>query len=399
MRILFYLIESRLSPRGGPLGVGYYYYQEMKKRDDTTIEFLKSDKIYESVHSAGRKITKYLPQWLNSLHRNFRGALHLKKFLEEEPKKTTVFLNDYDVVFFHETKDLYREKVNLESFKGVVMLQSHSPLPLWQEQTTDLPSIYFRMIPDLKKKFSKIDEYAFRRADYIVFPCKEAEEPYLDSWELYRTIHNDKQGYYRYITTGIMPATAKRRREDIRKELSIPNESFVISFVGRHNTVKGYDLLKEIGKKFLSLREDNYVIVAGKLGPIKEPDFINWIEIGWTTDPHSYINASDVFILPNRVTYFDLVLLEVMSLGKIAIVSRTGGNKFFEQAGVAGILFYDTTDQAIEQIKKIQTMTLEEREKLGAENKKFYQEHLTVSAMYDQFLEVMKGVESEKYER
>ena len=57
----------------------------------------------------------------------------------------------------------------------------------------------------------------------------------------------------------------------------------------------------------------------------------HWIEVGWTNDPHSLIAASDVFVLPNHETYFDLILLEVLSLGVPVVMSRTGGNKFFEQ--------------------------------------------------------------------
>lgn len=396
MKILFYLIKDRLSPRGGPLGVGYYYEKEQQKRNLSIIDFLESDSTYENIHLAGRLLTQHFPAWLNSIHRNIRGARNLKKFLENEPMKTSVHLDQYDAVFFHETKDLYKEKKNLESYNGAVILQSHSPLPLWQEQTTDLPDIYFKMIPNLKEKLSKIDEYAFRRADYIVFPCEDAEEPYLSSWNLYQKIHEDRKEHYRYITTGIAPVSAKRDRLSIQEELSIPKDSFIVSYAGRHNTVKGYDLLKDIGKVFLSLDNHNYIIVAGRIGPIKEPYYKNWIEIGWTTDPHSYIAASDVFILPNRVTYFDLILIEVMSLGKIALVSRTGGNKFFEKAGTKGIFFYETKEEAIEKLNDIKAMTPEERTKLGNENKAFYEKHLTVASMFNQFEDLVKEIDSSR---
>ena len=43
----------------------------------------------------------------------------------------------------------------------------------------------------------------------------------------------------------------------------------------------------------------------------------------WTNDPHSLINASDMFILPNKETYFDLIMLEVLSMGKIVLATNT----------------------------------------------------------------------------
>ena len=41
MKVLFYLDEKKLSPRGGPYGVGYYYWEEMKRHGDTIIDFMK----------------------------------------------------------------------------------------------------------------------------------------------------------------------------------------------------------------------------------------------------------------------------------------------------------------------------------------------------------------------
>ena len=82
----------------------------------------------------------------------------------------------------------------------------------------------------------------------------------------------------------------------------------------------------------------------------------HWIEIGWTKDPHSLIAASDVFVLPNHETYFDLILLEVLSLGTPVVMSRTGGNKYFEQFKQPGLKFYDTLDEAKNKILEIKEM-------------------------------------------
>lgn len=42
MKELIFLDEKALAPAGGPLGVGYYIYNEAKKAGDQEIEFLKS---------------------------------------------------------------------------------------------------------------------------------------------------------------------------------------------------------------------------------------------------------------------------------------------------------------------------------------------------------------------
>jgi len=41
----------------------------------------------------------------------------------------------------------------------------------------------------------------------------------------------------------------EKAREEVRSELGIPDDRFVISFTGRHNTVKGYDSLISMFRK------------------------------------------------------------------------------------------------------------------------------------------------------
>ena len=44
-----------------------------------------------------------------------------------------VDLSEYDIVHFHKTMDIMEAKQSLESYKGIVMLTSHSPEPLSKE--------------------------------------------------------------------------------------------------------------------------------------------------------------------------------------------------------------------------------------------------------------------------
>ena len=91
----------------------------------------------------------------------------------------------------------------------------------------------------------------------------------------------------------------------------------------------------------------------------------HWIEIGWTNNPYSIIEASDLFILPNRETFFDLILLEVLSLGKNVLISWCGGNKKFADFNSEGILFFHNVDEALKQIKYLYTKDRKERIRMG----------------------------------
>lgn len=393
MKVLFYLDEKKLSPRGGPYGVGYYYWEEMKRRGDTIIDFISEEGYSEDIISKGRKIAAHLPRTLYKLQHELRDIRRLKSIFSNPTPAKKVNLAKYDVVQFHETLDLYMEKKQLADYKGIVVLQSHSPLPLGMEKCLDYPPIYRKLIPDIAERFNEVDRYAFERADYLLFPCEEAEEPYLDNWEIYADIKRKKKNAYKYVLTGINPAKAKRSKDEVREELEIPNDAFVVSYAGRHNEVKGYPSLKNIGLKFIDKASNNWLVVAGRLGPIEAPSNPRWKEIGWTTDAHSYIDASDVFVLPNKVTYFDLVMLEVLSLGKIVVASRTGGNKYFEKKNVPGVFLYDTEDEALALLEKIKQMPPEKRILLGKENTVFYEKNLSVRAMYDSYMRMLKEIE------
>ena len=296
------------------------------------------------------------------------------------------------MVHFHSTLDMFKERENLQNYKGIIILSSHSPIPLGQEICSDIPSVVKEMVPHMRERYEQMDKFAFEKADYIIFPCPEAEEPYFNNWSYYKTFHINKPQSFKYVLTGITPSYAKRDRNSVLNNLNLPPDSFIISYVGRHNSVKGYDRLKEIGEKFLNCHTESYFVIAGTEGPINRLNHPNWIEVGWTNEPHSYIAASDVFVLPNKETYFDIVMIEILSLGKIVIASRTGGNKYFEKKGLKGVLLYDTVDEAVHLLEKVKNMSKEERSFLGSENYSFYQKYLTVNSMYDNYMNLLKQI-------
>ena len=237
-------------------------------------------------------------------------------------------------------------------------------------------------------KLIKMDEYAFNNSDYLIFPCEEAEEPYYHTWKEYKKIKEKNKQKYRYLLTGIQECQIKIDKRDIRKKYNIPQDAFVISYVGRHNAIKGYDLFTEICSSVI--KEQNvYVLVAGTEGPIMGLQDEKWIRVGWTKDPHSIINASDVFILPNRETYFDLILLEVLSIGKIIIASYTGGNKYFNNQKYGGIFLYNSISQATNEINKIKNMSKKERQQLEKSNHTVYETEFSAKIFAENYIKLL----------
>lgn len=397
MNVLVYLDKNEIirhGGRGGPLGVGYYIYKEAKRRGLENIHFLNENVEYCDENTVTQTSVKdRIPKAIRSAlgigkrYFLFRSRIYNPQFIKN------IDFDRYDIIHFHDTESMYNARLNLENYKGIVILTSHSPVPYAQEKASEMLTAFeYRVFYNLYKHLEDFDEYAFLRADYILFPCVEAEEPYFNNWKKYEKIHSKKADKYRYVPTGIEKKTAAVSKKDIRDKYGLSNEDFIISFTGRHNSVKGYDILKETAARLFAIDDKYKVIAAGKEDPIKRLEHRNWKEIGYTKDPYSIVAASDVYFLPNRETYFDLVAIEVLSLGKILVASRTGGNKYFEKMGVKGVLLYDNLDEAIQIIERVKNMSSSERLELEMSNLEFYKAHLTERAYFDGYYNVLQDI-------
>ncbi len=381
MKTLIYFQEKYISPSGGPSG---YLYNLKKRRDelaDPEIFFLNERDFHailpyrvmhklHSMRTSGRELSA--------------NAAWIEEVLYQSERNGPFDLNEFDVVHFHSTIDMYSQKKNLERFKGKVLLTSHTPKMPYREYIEDTLEhdeyLRYKEIFDHVEEFA---EYSFRNADYVVFPCEYAEEPYYHTWDEYSRIRDPKK--IMYLPTGVPKVSVRKTRSEIRRSLNIPDDRFVISFVGRHISVKGYDRLISLFEKL-----DNVtVLCCGKAGPFKHPESPDWIEIGWTDDPFSYVNASDLFILPNRETYFDLSLLEMMSIGKCSLISLTGGNKTFAGKQDCGIYTFKTDEEALEQIKFLMDTDKELIKSEEAAQVRLYEAEYTVSRFYSRYKDML----------
>lgn len=386
--VLIYFNEYHLKPIGGPAGYLYNLKQGLEEKNIHNIHFIEG----EDKNKQKKVLLHKMPKILENLYYFIARIKERKALLGVAPKTTNVDINKYDIIHFHSTISLYKCKDSLKNYKGKVILTSHSPKPMFLEKYEDTGLFKFEKIIYKKKYlegYSKIDEFAFDRADYIIFPCKEAEEPYYNNWERYKDIKIRNKDKYRYLLTGIEKKKATIKKEEYRKIYNIPQDAFVISYVGRHNETKGYNILKDIASEILK-NKNNYFLIGGKEEPLKGIKSDRWIEVGWTKDPQSLIQASDVFILPNKETYFDLIMLEVLSLGKIVIASNTGGNKYFKKIKEDGILLYDDINELITQINKVKKMSKYEQEILSNKNNDLFNKKFTKEIFTKNYIELLE---------
>lgn len=387
MKILEYVNKRLLKPTGGPEG---YVYNLMYGCKSEEIIFDTYDEPLDEMNKR-RNISSKLPKFITSFVRVIFENKKIKKI--ESGNKRIKDIDAYDVIHFHSAFDLVSCSSSFKNFKGKIVLTNHSPIPPFMEIYQDYYTGIMQKLGGKRRmeRYKAISEKAFKMADYIVFPCEEAEEAYFQLWEGYKELHCECESKLVYLPTGCIPKMPKISKHNLREKLGL-QDSFVVNYIGRHNISKGYDSLKRIGEKCLNSNNDMKFVICGKEGPLYHLDHRNWIEIGWTDNADSYVNMSDVFVLPNKSTYFDLVLLEVLSIGKIVIASNTGGNKYFKQFEGMGLFLYSSEDEAISLIERVKNMSVEQRIGYEENNKKIYEMYFHSNCFSKRYVNFYKDV-------
>ncbi len=136
--------------------------------------------------------------------------------------------------------------------------------------------------------------------------------------------------------------------EKVRVALAIPTDAFMLSMVGLMNANKGHEVLLE-SLALARHRSDGTHIVCVMVGdgPLREHlerrtrDMgLNTLVrfVGYRTDAHRFVHASDALVLPSTAEVFGLTLVEAMFLGKPVIASAVGGIPEIVDDGLTGLL-------------------------------------------------------------
>ncbi|RKM60700.1 glycosyltransferase [Butyrivibrio sp. XB500-5] len=389
-KVLIFKPSDYLKPIGGPAGYLFNLKEgiDQVKSSDLQIDFLPKENTERSRKEKLKK-NHVVKKLINS--KTYNAIKHYFKTKNDiaSKKNFSIDLDSYGAVHFHTTMDLYSMRDHIGKYKGKVVLTPHSPEPLYQELVGKM-GIMKLIDRSIEKTLMKSDKYAFLRADYIVLPCEYADEYYLKAWSDYKDIKREKNQYYRYLFTGVQKREVRSSRQRIRDEYNIPEGAFVIGFVGRHNEAKGYDRLLRIGEIILNRYKDVYFLIGGLESPIKGLKNDRWIEIGWTDYPQDLINASDIFVLPNKETYFDIVLLEALSLGKVVVASKTGGNKTF--VNEEGVRLFEDDAECVEIIEKLMSIPKDSLKRISEKNLKLYNKSFNEKAFAEHYIEVMDSI-------
>lgn len=272
-----------------------------------------------------------------------------------------------------------------------IILTCHTPESLANEQY----SLYIangqseRKAKILKKLCLEAEMKAYKEADIMIFPSKEAMEPLLHDIPEFSDIAKSKD--IRFLATGSKKIDSTLTRQEAKKKYGVEGKT-VVGFIGRHNSVKGYDLLKEAAIKILNQRDDVVFLIGGVQGTEFKPlDNPAWIEAGWV-NPADLLRALDVFVLPNRQTYYDLVLLEVLSMGVPTVATATGGNKSVKEIAKDVELCDVTADSLADSISRLICLPAADLEKIGNRLMNSYDIYFTEKNMAERYLKTIQEI-------
>lgn len=304
-------------------------------------------------------------------------------------------LNEFDVIHFHSAIHLVNVRHLLKDYKGKLVLTTHCPEPYSIEMLTSFFKNSFYI--NLFKPIFLIKEIeGWRACDYFIFAVPQAIEVYFKSKWMHRHYLNNKKKFM------FCPSSINQDYDlvgiDIRTKQNIPNGSFIISFVGRHNEIKGYDQLKIFAEKVLEKHQNVYFIIAGAETPLTRLEHPRWREIGLIDYVSDLLEQSDMFVLPNRETYFDLVTLEVLRMGTPLLLSDTGGNRYFKTfppSEIRGLYFYEygNIQSQLDAFEKIYNFTpYMHSENLRQNNMALFKKYFTTEKFIERYIKVMEDI-------
>ncbi|PMG99008.1 glycosyltransferase family 4 protein [Vibrio lentus] len=267
-----------------------------------------------------------------------------------------------------------------------IVYTPHDPGPTSFQYESYFASYSPLLASKVKDKMLTLEKEFFSLADAFVFPSQQALFYYTDEIK-----DLDEEKVY-FVPTGTDPYVPLVSKDEFLLKRALSTNNTYFSFAGRHNSVKGYDIFKKAASISLKTNRSIGFLIAGSEGPMYSLEDPNWFEEGWTTDPASLVNASEVFVAPNRKGYFDLVILEAMSIGKVVIATKTGGAIDIAKYSKGVILVEPEDPKAMaDAILSLSYMDKSELNSLGEENYRAYLDNFSIKSFGENYSKVFEG--------
>lgn len=382
-------LSNKLNIRaGGPCGYIANLKQGLENNNINNVVII-SDERTEQQKKQKKKIAKLLTFFIpikRSRHWAKTKVLSWLGYTKDDILNTSDELDRYYVsrlnkynfktITCHTVRDVIKIKryINERKINAKIIQMEHSPTLGSRELYDKLCADGVENISQIMAPWYAIEKRAFEASDILLAPSRESLDCHFKDAEWFADMFKNKR--VEYLPTGCQALSVHQDKKSIRSKFGIKTK-YVISFIGRHIAIKGYDILQEIAKQILAINPDVTFLIGGSQSntiPCLLHD--RWIEAG-IVNPSEVLSISDAFILPNRETYFDLVLLEVMSMGVPVFASETGGNKSVYDATDA-IVLYKNEQDCVEKLSEFLSMNTRERKQISEKTITAYKNNYTL---------------------
>ena len=138
----------------------------------------------------------------------------------------------------------------------------------------------------------------------------------------------------------------EKTREQVRTDIRIGSDTFLIGTIGRLTPVKGVSYLLQAASVLVQRERNVKLLLVGE-GPMREAlqkesrDLgigENVVFLGHREDTRELIRALDLFVLPSLSEGIPMALLEAMAASRAIIASRVGGIPEVIENHVEGVL-------------------------------------------------------------
>lgn len=316
--------------------------------------------------------------------------LKFQIFKKLDFKNVEIKLEDYPIVIAHSILVAYGLKEHLSPNQKLFIFQ-HSPTEFISEKLSIFKDE--RLINELYEDLAIIEMSVFQQANGLILPCINAVDSYFIKSKKLRKQFKELLGLVTVVElpTGVpKPVPNLNYNNQLQGIKSLKEEGkIVIGYFGRYHQHKGFDLFLKLVKKFKN--NNDYIFISAGFGRdfenISQENYINLGMLDKLKDLPNAIDLCHCICIPNRCTFFDLIALEVMALGKTIFTSDTGGNKYLKQfsKGIIALPLFDLENHMFKAIKKC---TINDFTEYGEMNLQAYNENFTI----DRFVENHKNI-------
>jgi L-malate glycosyltransferase len=182
------------------------------------------------------------------------------------------------------------------------------------------------------------------------------------------------------IDVGAVRST--RHQQDVRRELGVDPETYLIGTVGRLSPVKGHSGFLRAARLVLHKQPRAKFLIVGD-GPLSAELHAMAVALridgaclfaGHRTDVHDLLSAMNVFVLPSLSEGIPMALLEAMALGVPVVATSVGGVPEVVRHGVNGLLVHSADERALADACAALTLDRDLAERLSANGRRTIEE-------------------------